>query len=47
VIRERVTTVGQGDGLLLAPTRILEPDVPWEKVLAFVEAVQQYRACGL
>jgi uroporphyrinogen-III decarboxylase len=28
--------------LLLAPTHVLEPDVPWENVVAFVEAVEEY-----
>jgi uroporphyrinogen decarboxylase len=35
-------TVGRGGGLFLAPTHVLEPDVPWENVLAFVEAVEEY-----
>jgi uroporphyrinogen decarboxylase len=39
VIKERIATVGRGGGLLLAPTHVLEPDVPWENVLAFIEAV--------
>ncbi len=37
-----VETVGDGGGLLLAPTHVLEPDVPWENVLAFFEAVERY-----
>lgn len=37
-----VATVGEGGGLLLAPTHVLEPDVPWENVLAFFEAVERY-----
>jgi uroporphyrinogen decarboxylase len=41
-IRERIETVGQGGGLLLAPTHVLEPDVPWENLLAFFEAVDEY-----
>jgi uroporphyrinogen decarboxylase len=40
VVRERVQTVGAGGGLLLAPTHILQPDVPWENVVAFVDAVK-------
>lgn len=40
IVRERIATVGKGGGLLLAPTHVLEPDVPWENVLAFIEAVQ-------
>lgn len=41
VVRERIETVGRGGGLLLAPTHVLEPDVPWENVLAFVEAARE------
>jgi uroporphyrinogen decarboxylase len=42
VVKERIVTVGQGGGLLLAPTHVLEPDVPWENVLAFIEAAEEY-----
>jgi uroporphyrinogen decarboxylase len=34
--------VGQGGGLLLAPTHVIEPDVPWENVTAFFEAVEEH-----
>ncbi len=42
VVRERVRSVGKGGGLLLAPTHVLEPEVPWENIVAFVEAVEEY-----
>jgi uroporphyrinogen decarboxylase len=42
VVKERVETVGEGGGLLIAPTHILEPEVPWENVLAFFEAVDEF-----
>ncbi|UCH33523.1 MAG: hypothetical protein JSV65_13245 [Armatimonadota bacterium] len=42
VVRERVETVGAGGGLIIAPTHVLEPDVPWENVEAFLEAVAKY-----
>jgi uroporphyrinogen decarboxylase len=29
-------------GLVLAPTHVIEPDVPWENILAFFEAVEEY-----
>ena len=41
VVKERIRTVGKGGGLLLAPTHVLEPDVPWENVLAFFEAIRE------
>jgi uroporphyrinogen decarboxylase len=42
VVKERIHTVGEDGGLLIAPTHMLEPDVPWENVLAFFEAVETY-----
>jgi uroporphyrinogen decarboxylase len=41
-VKERIETVGQGGGLLLAPTHVIEPEVPWENVVAFFEAVEEY-----
>ena len=41
-VRERIETVGEGGGLVLAPTHTLEPDVPWENILAFFNAVEKY-----
>jgi uroporphyrinogen decarboxylase len=41
-IRVRMETVGCGGGLLLAPSHILEPDVPWANVLAFFEGIRRY-----
>ena len=42
LVKERIKTVGRGGGLLIAPTHKLEPDVPWENVIAFFEAVEEY-----
>jgi uroporphyrinogen decarboxylase len=42
VVRERIDTVGAGGGLLLAPTHVLQPDVPWENIVAFFEAIERY-----
>ncbi len=41
-VRLRIKTVGENGGLLIAPTHILEPDVPWENVLAFFGGVERY-----
>jgi uroporphyrinogen decarboxylase len=41
VVRERIATVGKHGGLLLAPTHVLEPEVPWENVVAFFEAIEE------
>lgn len=35
-VRERISTVGSGGGLVLSPTHMLEPDVPWENIEAFI-----------
>ncbi len=42
VVRQRIETVGLGGGLLLGPTHMLEPDVPWENILAFFAAVEEF-----
>jgi len=42
VVKERIETVGKGGGFLIAPTHVVEPEVPWENILAFVEAVEEY-----
>ncbi len=44
-VKERIETVGP-EGLLLAPTHVLEPDVPWENIEAFVEAVEEFGEVG-
>lgn len=40
-VRERIRTVGKGGGLVLAPTHVLEPEVPYENILAFIEAIEE------
>jgi len=40
-VRDLIATVGKGGGLFLAPTHMLEPEVPWANVEAFVEAVRE------
>jgi uroporphyrinogen decarboxylase len=41
-VRERIRTVGEGGGLLLAPTHLLQTEVPWENIVAFFEAVDEF-----
>ncbi|HUU26908.1 MAG TPA: uroporphyrinogen decarboxylase family protein [archaeon] len=41
-VRLRIETVGRGGGLLIGPSHVIEPEVPWENVVAFVEAVREY-----
>jgi uroporphyrinogen decarboxylase len=42
VVKERIETVGVGGGLVLSPSHMVEPDVPWENILAFFEAAEEY-----
>jgi len=43
-VKQEVTRIknllGKNGGLLLAPTHLLEPEVPWENVIAFIEAAK-------
>jgi uroporphyrinogen decarboxylase len=39
---ELIENIGIQGGLLLAPTHMIEPDVPWENVEAFIEAVAEF-----
>jgi uroporphyrinogen decarboxylase len=41
---ELIDTVGQDGGFLIAPTHVVEPEVPWENIMAFIEAVD---TCGV
>lgn len=40
--RRMIETVGRGGGLVMAPTHVLEPEVPWENIEAMVAAVRDY-----
>ena len=42
-VRELFDTVGKGGGLLLCPTHMLEPEVPWENIEAFVETARELK----
>ncbi|MEW5718401.1 MAG: uroporphyrinogen decarboxylase family protein [Chloroflexota bacterium] len=44
LVRERIETVGRGGGFLIAPTHKLQADVPWENIVAFFQAVEEYGA---
>jgi uroporphyrinogen decarboxylase len=45
-VRERIETMGAGGGLMLAPTHTIEPEVPWENIVAYVEAAREYGRYG-
>jgi uroporphyrinogen decarboxylase len=42
MVKRMIETVGAGGGLLIAPTHMIEPDVPWEYVEAFIGAIKKY-----
>jgi uroporphyrinogen decarboxylase len=41
-VKRMIETVGKGGGLIIAPTHVLEPEVPIENVKAFLDAVDKY-----
>ena len=46
-VKELRMSLGKKGGLLIAPSHILEPEVPWENVLAFIEGVRRVDPSGL
>jgi uroporphyrinogen decarboxylase len=44
VVHRNLGIAGAKGGLLCTPTHILEPEVPWENILAYVEACRTYPA---
>lgn len=40
--RELIEKVGKGGGFVLAPTHIVEPEVPYENIETFLEAAEKY-----
>jgi uroporphyrinogen decarboxylase len=41
-VQTRIETVGAGGGLVISPTHMVEPEVPWENILAFVDSVKAF-----
>lgn len=41
-VRMMISNVGIGGGLVIAPTHILEPEVPWENIISLVNTVRKY-----
>jgi uroporphyrinogen decarboxylase len=35
-------TIGRGGGLVIAPSHVVPPEAPWENVLAFFDAVDEF-----
>lgn len=45
-VKRLIDVAGQGGGLVVAPAHLIERDIPWENVMAFVEAVREYGRSG-
>jgi uroporphyrinogen decarboxylase len=43
-VRERIETVGRNGGLIVGPAYDLEPAIPWENIVAFFQAVEEFGA---
>ena len=41
-VKRMIETVGKGGGLTIAPTHLLEPEVPWENIEALLDAVREF-----
>jgi uroporphyrinogen decarboxylase len=41
-VKHMIETVGKGGGLVIAPTHLLEPEVPWENIEALINSVRKY-----
>jgi uroporphyrinogen-III decarboxylase len=41
-VKHRIETVGKDGGLVIAPTHVLEPEVPLDNIRAFLDAVDRY-----
>jgi uroporphyrinogen decarboxylase len=41
-VKRRIETVGYDGGLVLGPTHSLEPDVPWDNIVALYEAIEEF-----
>jgi uroporphyrinogen decarboxylase len=41
-VKLRMQTIGSGGGFLLGPSHMIEPEVPWENIIAFFNAVEEY-----
>jgi uroporphyrinogen decarboxylase len=44
VVRQNLDEVGNQGGLVVAPTHLVEPEVPWENIEALVDEARRYRA---
>ena len=43
VVHENLDIAGARGGLFVCPTHVVEPEVPWENIMAYFEACEEYR----
>jgi len=43
VVKKNLTIAGEKGGLFCAPTHLVEPEVPWENIIAYVEACKEFK----
>ncbi len=41
-VKLRMETIGADGGYLMAPSHLINPDIPWENIVAFFEAAETY-----
>lgn len=41
-VRRCIELLGRGGGYLIGPNHVVEPEVPWENLLAFFDAVREF-----
>jgi len=41
-VKLRMETIGRDGGLLIGPAHMIEPEVPWENLVAMMEAIDEY-----
>ena len=46
VVKKHIETVGRGGGLLICPSNSVEPEVPWENIVAMYEAAEEFGDYG-
>jgi uroporphyrinogen decarboxylase len=42
-VKECLDAMGPKGGMMVAPTHVLEPEVPWENIIAYVDACREYK----
>jgi uroporphyrinogen decarboxylase len=46
VVIRNLEIAGDRGGLLCCPTHMLEPDVPWENIEAYIKACKEFKRAG-